>query len=128
MIFRIITALLPVLLLAGCSQNKFSAEQFRPILNKDNTILITCIKCNCVLDELNVIYKTNPQMLAAYEIVADSNCVQGLLNKAIPYRHVSQGAIDSCSYEFTNMLIIKGKKIKELQTMQVKKMPLYLQL
>jgi hypothetical protein len=106
-------------LLESCTGN-ISKEQFKGIITSNQSILISCIKCNCIIEELNKIYQETPALLARYEILADSNCI-GDLNPAIRYRHINQRSIDSCSTEFANMLIFKKNAIHEVEAAKVKR-------
>jgi len=87
--------------------SKESFKNFNFLALKKTTLVISCIKCDCILDQLNKIYP-NGIDTNYVQIFADTNCT-GILSKKILVNFISQGKIDSLSTEFHNMLIIKKR-------------------
>ena len=100
--------LLLVCLLVSCTAKSNLQFNFAKHIGQKDCIVISCLKCNCILDELNRIHKKDSALLARYDIFADSDCVIQLLPtiKIIP---IEQKTLDSISTEFYNMVIIRHR-------------------
>jgi hypothetical protein len=116
------------LLLAACSNNSTTKDlsMFSRLHNGKHIILVSCIRCNCMVEELNLIQQQKPALLEPYDIYIDSACKSSLL-PAIKTVHISQESIDSLSTDVYNALIIKKKgngfDIRMLETKDAQKMP-----
>jgi hypothetical protein len=93
----------------GCSSIKNQHEKYKgfaSLYNNKTTILISCIKCDCIIDELNLIYEKDSAVFKNIDIIMDTSCKANLNKKLIP-QFIPQSKIDSISTDFYNMLIIK---------------------
>lgn len=101
------------------SCNFSSPDQFNKfhfLAAENDAIVISCIKCNCIIDELNKIYTKNSSLINHYEIYGDTTCLNALGFKS-KIRYLSQLSIDSISAGFYNMLIIKKQEGKTTAVM-----------
>jgi hypothetical protein len=102
-------------------QNSFT--EFDHLAIKEKTIILSCIKCKCIVDELNKYHQKYRIDTTKYTIYGDSTCLSGL-SKKIAVNHLSQNYIDSCSVDFYNMVILtkRNSKIqhKEVTTNEAK--------
>ncbi len=115
--FNILLLLLTIFLSCQTSKNNFSGiEKFEKY---PNSIIISCTKCNCIIDELNVIFEKKPNLLKPYTIYGDSKCLKNLKPT---YKYFCQDSLDKLSLHFYNMLIIKQIKnkviVNQVETMQ----------
>lgn len=107
-----------LLLAAGCH----TAAPPRPTLahldylaNNNNAIVISCLRCGCIDDELNAL---DPALLHNYIIYADTNCTRTTLSR-LRIQHIPQSRLDSIAPELYNMLVLKKNEsaiIRELIT------------
>ncbi len=109
---------------AGKSDKKFA--MFSSLHNGKDIILVSCIKCDCVIEELNLINQQKPELLEPYDIYIDSNCKRSL-SKTINTVHINQASIDTLSVDLYNALIIKKRgntfTTKMVETKDAQKMP-----
>ncbi len=98
--------------------NNKSFSGFKKYAENKSSIIISCVKCGCVTDELNKISEQNPKLLKEYDIYIDSTC-KANLDKNIKTQQISQKTIDSISTEFYNILILK-KKDKDVEIQNLK--------
>jgi hypothetical protein len=120
-----------LLLICGCSsspkQQKFAG--FAGLCKGDKTIVISCIRCSCVIEVLNHTIETNPGLLNGYSFVGDTTCNGGFLWRSKMF-HYSQKQLDSISTELYNMLIIKtnggGKTLRLIETLEAPEPEKYL--
>lgn len=109
-----IKLLLPALLLFSCQlsqKNKAPITQFNHLAVKEKTFIISCVKCQCIIDELNNYSARNNLDTNRYTIYGDTSCLSSL-SKTYRIRHLPQQYIDSCSIDFYNMLILTKKEDK----------------
>jgi hypothetical protein len=112
---------LPLILIVACTKKEtVSFEGFRVLAAEqkaERIIVISCIRCGCVIDEMNLILRKDATAFNNYLVLADSNCTQHFI-KPVPFRHIPQSRLDSISMDFYNLLIINGpaKEVKLLTT------------
>jgi len=94
------------LILFSCNQyeKKDKFKMFNFLSKKKTTLIISCIKCNCIIEELNNIFKTGVDT-TTLQIYGDSTCLSSL-NSKIRFTQLNQQIIDSLSTDFYNVLII----------------------
>jgi hypothetical protein len=78
--------------------------------SNDKALIISCIKCECIIEQLYLMNKRNPALLRQYNIYADTICIQNIAYKGDNVKLVSQKMFDSVSVDFYNMLIYNPKK------------------
>jgi hypothetical protein len=119
-------------LVTGCNTKTGSRKLagFSVLLNGEKTIVISCVRCNCVIEELNKIIGNQPGLLNGYSFIGDTTCTEGFLwrHKIIQY---NQKQLDDISTDFYNLLIIKKTsgnepKIKLVKTEESFEMKKYL--
>jgi hypothetical protein len=120
-------AIIPCIMLASCAnKNDKRFAVFASLHKGKDIILVSCIKCDCMIEELNLINQQKPELLAPFDIYIDSACRHSL-SKTIKTVHISQASIDTLSVDLYNALIIKkrGDKFttKMLETKDARKMP-----
>lgn len=98
-----------LLVVTGCH----TAAPSRPTLaNLDylaaekNAIVISCLRCGCIDDELGTI---DPALLSRYTIYADTNCTKPTLS-GLPIQHLPQARLDSIAPDLYNMLVLMKQK------------------
>lgn len=114
-------------ILASCtSKNDKQFAMFASLHKGKDIILVSCVKCNCIIEELNLINQQKPELLAPYDIYIDSACKHSL-STTIKTVHINQASIDTLSVDLYNALIIKkrGDKFttKMVETKDAQKMP-----
>jgi hypothetical protein len=114
-------------ILASCaSKNDKQFAMFSSLHKGKDIILVSCVKCDCMIEELNLINAQKPQLLAPYDIYIDSTCRHSL-SKTIATVHISQASIDTLSVDLYNALIIKKRgntfTTKMVETKDAQKMP-----
>jgi hypothetical protein len=114
-------------ILASCtSKNDKQFAMFASLHNGKDIILVSCIKCDCMIEELNLINQQKPELLAPYDIYIDSACKHSL-SKTIKTVHINQASIDTLSVDLYNALIIKKRgstfTTKMVETKDAQKMP-----
>jgi hypothetical protein len=99
--------------LSACQSSKKSLDSdidaFDHLAGKEKTVIISCIKCQCIIDELNDYAASNRIDTSVMAIFGDTACLKGLSGK-VPLRHLPQSYIDSCSTDFYNALVITNRK------------------
>ncbi len=95
--------------MVSCKQEQKKFFLFSEFLTRNSTdkaIIISCVRCSCVIDDINSIELNNQKLLHEYLIIGDSSCLKSLKvkNKII---HVPQIKLDSLSTDLYNVLIIK---------------------
>lgn len=112
--------LIVLIVFFGC-KNKNGIQNFSALLgeNASKTIIISCIRCSCTIDDLNKLISNNDPAIADYRFIGDTTCLNGFVSKKRVV-HVSQKKLDSISTNFYNLLIYnpnkKNKKFKMLKT------------
>jgi hypothetical protein len=98
-------------LVTGCNTATGSRKLagFSTLLKGEKTVVISCIRCNCVIEELNRIIGSQPDLLEGYTFVGDTACTEGFLWRHKIIQH-SQKELDEISTDFYNLLIMKKKK------------------
>ncbi len=114
-------------LLTGCGDNgQKKWGQFAKLHRGRDIILVSCFRCDCVVEELNLIYQQRPELLNDYDICIDSTCKTVLL-PAIKTVHIPQASIDTLSTDVYNALIIKkrgsGYRFRLMETSEARQMP-----
>lgn len=104
--------LLPVIFLFSCQPGSTVHFDFSRHIKDKDCIVISCIKCNCILDELNRIQRKDSTLLAHFDIFTDKGCATQLLS-SIKTVQLDQSAIDSISTDVYNMLIISRRQAGE---------------
>lgn len=104
--------LLPLLLLISCQPGSTVQFDFSKHIRNKDCIVISCIKCNCILDELNRIQRKDSTLLSHFDIFVDKNCATPLL-PSIKTIQLEQAALDSISTDIFNLLIISRKQASE---------------
>lgn len=109
------------LILVSCSDGKESFDQFRTLLNKNESkaIVISCIRCGCVIEDINRILRDKPEALNDYTFLADTTCTKKFVAQ-VNIRHVPHALMDSLSLDFYNILIIKHEQVKIIKTEESK--------
>lgn len=111
-----------IVMLLGCQRNPY--QNFIPLLQKAPTgkvMLISCVRCNCIIEDLNRLIASGSTALNGYTIMGDTNCLKNL-SRTNQRLHVSQSSIDSISMDIYNMLISNGRTIKLVRTEDSEKM------
>jgi hypothetical protein len=98
-----------IVLLISCTSSNNIKGDFSKIINDKSCIIISCLKCDCIIGEINKISSTNPSLIENYDIFIDSDCARGL-NPTIRYSHIEQASLDSISTDIYNMLVLKKEK------------------
>ena len=97
----------------GCKRKE---PEYNAFINKfqlkanDKALIISCIKCNCIIEQLYLMNKRNPSILGQYTIYADTVCIQNLSYSGNNVKQVSQKIMDSVTVDFYNALIYNPKK------------------
>lgn len=120
---------LTVLLLTGisCTSGKMKTiESFFEKKNCNRGILISCIRCACIIQELNTIATDDPGLLEKYQVYGDPACLKEfkLKDKVIP---LQQSSIDSISTDFYNLVIYNHGRLTLAKTEEVADMKKYLE-
>jgi hypothetical protein len=113
-----IKVLLALLCLSAC-QSRNSYDDFAGLaqqMGEQKLIVVACMRCGCIIEELTHIHKTNPALLQSYTILGDTNCLAPLKGFT-DIHHFSQQQQDSVSVDFHNMLIYNGDKSKNRVTL-----------
>jgi hypothetical protein len=118
-----------ILLLFGISCTSGTMKTIENFFVKKNCnkgILISCIKCACIIQELNKIATSNPGLLQGYQVYGDPACLTEFIikDKIFP---LQQSSIDSISTEFYNLVIYNNGKLTMVKTENVAKMKKYLE-
>ena len=116
-----------LVLTAGCGKENY--KNFLPLLDRaqsDKVILISCVRCNCIIEDLNKLLEEHSKALEGYRFMGDSACLKNFKGKD-RLIHISQASIDSISMEVYNMLIRNGQKIRLVKTEEAEKMEHYLE-
>ena len=116
-----------VLMFSCSNKSKFDFRSFEKIANNKNSLLISCLRCGCVDEELEHIYKTNPELLNKYNIISDTTCLPQC-TKSLPVTYLSKESQDSLSTDIYNLLIIdvKNKTVELVETEKMKNLPFLL--
>ena len=102
----------------SCSSSKKEAHDFTgfyPWVQEKNAIVISCVHCGCIIDDLNRVYTESPSTLSSYNIYGDTLCLQKALFAKI-VKHKSQSELDSISTDLFNMLVIKKNNSGKIDT------------
>lgn len=98
-----------LLVVAGCH----TAAPSRPTLanlnylaTDKNAIVISCLRCGCIDDELGTI---DTALLNKYTIYVDTNCTVKTLTR-LPIHHIPQARLDSIAPDLYNMLVLIKEK------------------
>jgi hypothetical protein len=114
-----------IIFLFSCNSIKNQYEKYKgfaTLYKNKTTVLISCIKCNCIIDELNIIYDKDSTVFNDLDVLMDTTCKVNL-NKKISINYIPQSKIDSISTDFYNMLIIKkDNKIYNIETKESSKL------
>ena len=108
MSLQLINIIIVFFIVTACnssSKQKITVKEFDHLVSKKKTVIISCIKCQCIIDELNNYATKNKIDNNEIMIYGDTTCLK-TLSKNIPINHLPQSYIDSCSTEFYNVLII----------------------
>jgi hypothetical protein len=111
----------------SCKGNHSDASRLNALIHDDSPrkIVISCIRCGCVDDELNRVFEKEPGKLGRYKIYGDTSC-RGRINAAIEIHDIRQPLLDSMMPDFYNILLIKDAKGKMVQTEEMEKLVDYL--
>jgi hypothetical protein len=114
------------LLSCGSSNTAKDVSMFSALHKGRDIILVSCIRCDCMVEELSLIHSQRPEILAPYDIYIDSSCKTSL-SQGIKTVHINQLAIDSLFTDIYNALIIKKRNDKfsiyMIETKDAQKMP-----
>lgn len=105
-------SLLLLVFLFSCKHDSTVDFDFSKHSKDKDCIVISCTKCNCILDELNRIQRKDSALLTHFDIFVDKDCATPLLPsiRTVP---IEQSALDSISTDIYNMLIISRKQASE---------------
>ncbi len=95
------------IVLNSCNSKKSSPEltNFNYLAVNPKSIIVSCNKCGCVIDELNKYFGINNFDTTVYKLYGDTSCLSSL-SKKIQVSHIDQHILDSISINFYNLLII----------------------
>lgn len=109
----------------GSGKKMDKIESFFRDKNSSRAILISCIKCKCIIDELNRISGSNSDLLSRYEIYGDPTCLQDLhINNRV--KPIMQSSIDSISTDFYNLVIYNQGRVTMVKTEKAELIEKYL--
>lgn len=98
-----------LLVITGCQ----TAAPSRPTLSNldylaanKNAIVISCLRCGCIDDELGTI---DTALLKKYTIYVDTNCTVKTLTR-LPIHHIPQAQLDSIAPDLYNILVLIKEK------------------
>ena len=118
-----------LLAFAGCAgQPETKAGHFPDYLDQKGykkAIVISCIRCNCVLEQMNKIIKEQPDLLSNYVILGDTACLHNFAGRKRVLQ-MRQMQMDSLSEDFYNILVYNNGKIRMIKTEESGKMDSYL--
>jgi hypothetical protein len=92
----------------SCVQNK-SLEIITSKFKSDKIMLVSCIQCKCINEELEKMYNKDNKVFNGYLFFGDTNCLSEYKFKAA-ITHISQRTIDSLFLENYNLTIINTDK------------------
>ena len=120
-----INVIILFILLSGCSgTSKFDSDLLAKRLQKKHKgLIISCIKCNCILEAFN----ENRDLLKDITIYGDSLCIPK--QNFVQFSNLTQGTLDSVYEKNYNVILFKFgsnnnfkyKLIKTEETMKFKK-------
>lgn len=116
-----------LVLAAGCGKQSYT--EFHSLMGRahsEKVILISCVRCNCIIEDLNKLLEAHNPVLDPYRFMGDSNCLKSFKGRD-RLIHIPQAAIDSVSMDIYNMLILNGSQIRMVKTEDSKKMIRYLE-
>jgi CO dehydrogenase/acetyl-CoA synthase gamma subunit (corrinoid Fe-S protein) len=117
-----------VLVSCGTKTDKRFA-MFAKLHKGRDIIFVSCVRCDCMIDMLNMVNAQKPALLASYDIYIDSTC-KSTLSKSIPTVHIGQATVDSLSVDVYNALIIKKRGTdyvtRLIETKEAEQLPKYL--
>jgi hypothetical protein len=98
------------------TSNKLEFGNLLDLKQNKNCLLISCVKCSCITNELDRLYKKDSNTFRNYIIYGDTSCL-----KSTKFKHLvvqkSQSSIDSFSMNFYNVLIFNPKKFGKIPKM-----------
>src|SRR4051794_6937455 len=95
------------ILLLGCNHSNNRFDSFHSLINNSTTskaIIISCIHCNCIINDLNSLIVKKDPLIKEFIFYGDTACLKDLLIKD-KIIYISQAKLDSISTDFYNMLI-----------------------
>lgn len=109
MMDKIISALIFIVFIPqSCVHNK-SLEGITNKFNSKKVLIVSCIQCRCINEELEKMYLNNKNIFSDYLLIGDTACLYGLdFRKAV--KHTPQRVIDSIFPENFNLTIINNIK------------------
>ncbi len=123
---------LSILLVLSCNRNNNNFDSFSKIPESSScskAIVISCIRCSCIIEDLNSLISKKDSLLNEYTFFGDTSCLETFLlkNEVI---HIGQSSLDSISTDFYNILIYNknkhGNKLKMIKTAESEKIKFYL--
>lgn len=94
----------------SCSEHDFNSELLKKNTNSDEGIIVSCIRCNCVIEELTDYYKSNKNIESKIQLYADTNCLKPFSKKKINF--LSQKVLDSVYEKNYNLILFKRDRDK----------------
>jgi hypothetical protein len=125
-IMKLISVLTAAIFLS-CGSNHSDASRLNALINDDapRKIIISCIRCGCVDDEINNILSNTPARINTYKIYCDTLC-KGSIDSRVKMIDIRQQWLDSLMPDFYNIMIIKDGRSRMLTTEEVKQLSSYL--
>ncbi len=85
----------------------FNTAPLANIIGSKPALFLSCIRCGCMVDELNYINHTSPKVLDRFDLFADTNCIKTLHFKS-RVKHAPQSVLDSVYDEnYSVMVFVK---------------------
>jgi hypothetical protein len=105
---KLYTIFIVAILFLGCQSKRLNinSDFIKDKLGENPQIYISCIRCQCVIDELIKIKHDLPQLLTNYVIYADTTCLNNSELSSI-VKHSSQYTLDSIYDENYNIMLFK---------------------
>jgi hypothetical protein len=126
---KLSNTVLALFIINACTPKKnlnSSVVQFNHLATKEKTVILSCIKCKCIIDELNGYQARHKIDTMRFDFYGDTTCFFEL-SKAFRINHLPQKYVDSCSVEFYNMLVLTKRNniitAKEVATKEARKLP-----
>ncbi len=91
--------------ISSCSNSEFNFDLLKNNINSEEGIIVSCIRCTCVVEELDSYYLVNDNFVTKVPLYADTNCLQPFLKKKI--NHLNQRVLDSIYEKNYNLILFK---------------------
>ena len=108
-LIKFILSLVILFSIASCTTTeniKWNTALLKNKFNEKPLLFIACVRCGCMIDALNKIFKKDSTLLGKFVIYADTSCIRNIIFRK-KVNHSSQTLLDSVYDENYSVILFK---------------------